>query len=373
MYCSNCGKKINSKNILCNNCGAKVDTAISLNEIESTDKNTFKLSLRKIILISLFVIILICIIIFGIVILLNQNKKITKNENITISDNKTTSSINNSNINSNSSNSSSNMNVDENNVYVSSNANDNDYIVISFVQKNTYRAVYNTCSTYGEIIDISYDENTEENIYYCKIKIEANKKDYVIRELSKLEWVSYINIENTITQANTITDNKNISDNTIAENDINQDTTKEENINYGVWADVTDFRHDYQKNVFEKFEVKKIVYSKNHFIIIPTLSKYPNLNKKLEKLKNEVIEYVKSNADKHSCYVTTDIMGTVDNDKIYTILIVRSLTKKQDVGFPETAWYELRYDIEKDYIISLKEFDGTYSVTTPIVNGVLQY
>ena len=88
-------------------------------------------------------------------------------------------------------------NINEENVYVFSNdaSNSEKYITISFIQKDLYRATYNTCSKYGEIIDISYDEDTEENLYYCKIKVAAGKKDYVLKELSDLESVSNIKVE----------------------------------------------------------------------------------------------------------------------------------------------------------------------------------
>ena len=88
-------------------------------------------------------------------------------------------------------------NINEENVYVFYNdaSNSEKYITISFIQKNLYRATYNTCSKYGEIIDISYDEDTEENLYYCKIKVAASKKDYVLKELSNLESVSNIKVE----------------------------------------------------------------------------------------------------------------------------------------------------------------------------------
>ena len=85
-------------------------------------------------------------------------------------------------------------NIDENNVYVFSNTSVNDYITISFTQDTTNRAAGNICSKYGEIIgDIIYDDKNK--VWNCKIKVETTKKDYVLKELSNIEWVSNIKIE----------------------------------------------------------------------------------------------------------------------------------------------------------------------------------
>lgn len=86
-------------------------------------------------------------------------------------------------------------NINQDNIYVFSNDTNNKYITISFIQKDTYRATYNTCSKYGEIIDITYDTDTEENIYYCKIKVEESNKDYVYKELLNNNTISDIKIE----------------------------------------------------------------------------------------------------------------------------------------------------------------------------------
>lgn len=86
-------------------------------------------------------------------------------------------------------------NINQDNIYVFPNDTNNKYVTISFIQRDTYRATYNTCSKYGEIIDIAYDTDTEENIYCCKIKVDENNKDYVYNELLNNSTIRDIKIE----------------------------------------------------------------------------------------------------------------------------------------------------------------------------------
>ena len=86
-------------------------------------------------------------------------------------------------------------NINQDNIYLFPNDTNNKYVTISFIQRDTYRATYNTCSKYGEIIDITYDKDTEENIYYCKIKVDENSKNYVYNELLNNNTISDIKIE----------------------------------------------------------------------------------------------------------------------------------------------------------------------------------
>lgn len=84
--------------------------------------------------------------------------------------------------------------IDENNVYVFSNTDVSNSIIISFAQENTHRGATNICSQYGELIgDIIYDD--ENKNWKCKIKVETTKKEYVLKELSKLDYVNNIKVE----------------------------------------------------------------------------------------------------------------------------------------------------------------------------------
>lgn len=204
--------------------------------------------------------------------------------------------------------------------------------------------------------NINYNSNISDN--------NIAKDNNTVNNINKNNSIS--NSKNTIN--NTISNNTNTS-----ENNIKSNTSKEEAKEYGVWKYRTVFNHDYQKSLWEKFEVKFMYYSENYYIEIPTVSKYPNLNKELQKLKAEVFEYAKTNPNLYSYSVKTDITGYADNDNLFDFHIVRTIKEKRDVGFAKSVWYSIRYDIEKDYIIYVKNFDGVITVDTPIENGTLQY